>query len=43
MTGLGVLTMLYSLDVLLERDCYEEAKEVIKKVIIQAEDDSRKK
>jgi hypothetical protein len=37
MTRLEILTMLYSLEALLEDDKTEKAKEVIKKVISEAE------
>ena len=37
MTRLELLTMLYSLEALLEEDKTEKAKEVIKKVIAEAE------
>ncbi len=37
MTRLEILTMLYSLEALLEEEKTEKAKEVIKKVIAEAE------
>ncbi len=43
MTKLEILMMLYSLDALLDEQCYDKAREVIKKVIAQAEDESEKK
>ena len=37
MTRLELLTMLYSLQILLDKELYDEAKELLAKVIQQAE------
>lgn len=41
MTRLELLTLLYSLRVLLNKELYDEAKEVIDQVIAEAEKDKK--
>ncbi len=42
MAKLELLTLLYSLEALMDTENYDKAKEVVKKVIAQAEDENKK-